>query len=71
MTPHNCPHKCITCNQTEPKQPDSVMINGVQHISVRPACHPEVHNHPYVRGTIPQQQEQGSLPTTQLDAEVC
>ena len=59
MSNPNCKHSCIGCERTEPELPHQKMIQGIPHISVRPACHHAVDEHPYVRGGVtPKQQSQ-------------
>jgi hypothetical protein len=70
----NCHFHCTGCTRDKPDAPQEKMINGIAHVSVRPACHPEVEIHPYMRGrNIPEtqeQMEQQASPVHQPGAEV-
>lgn len=51
-SPNDCKHRCTGCTQEIAEKPLRKIINGIPHLSTRPACHPACEQGAFERGGI-------------------
>ena len=50
--PKDCKHQCMGCMREVAEKPLRKVINGISHLSVRPACHPACEQGAFHRGGL-------------------